>query len=324
MRAWIPALAALALLQAPLAYGQIYKCTENGKTVFTDRPCQDAQVVELNATNSSSATVKVGYKKEGVRHYSDDTWYKGASGYRTAKRLADQYDAPMILYFRVDWCGFCRDVERYLFPQKASMDALRPFVKVEINPEKGAAENALWDEMGGAGYPTFLVQADSHSFRRVNITRKKTPDNPKRNISVDGFVKKLAVYAPPEPPPKLSTADAYHRRAVDYVDQREWDLALDDAQSAIEMAPRTFAHYKLLDNILVRRRDWEQIRNYWNRYLQLVPDDPAAYIERSGANYQDGRIDAALLDARTAADLGSQEGQKLYDEILNERKAGVL
>lgn len=44
MMAWV-------LLTAPMAFGQAYRCIENGKSVFTDRPCAPAKVKKTEPLN---------------------------------------------------------------------------------------------------------------------------------------------------------------------------------------------------------------------------------------------------------------------------------
>ena len=58
-------LAAVLLLLPALAFGQsTYKCTENGKTVYSERPCgQSAQKLSIGDSAADEARYKEAYKR---------------------------------------------------------------------------------------------------------------------------------------------------------------------------------------------------------------------------------------------------------------------
>ena len=191
VRRFSPIIIALLLLHTAPLRAEIFRCERQG-TVFSDQPCAGAEAVEPGATNTLPRVNAASAAADG--RYSATTWYEGEGGYRAAVRAAQDYGAPLIIYFRTDWCAFCRDVDNNLLPQSAAVAAMREFVKVRINPDKGAAEKALFDSFNATGYPTFLVQPPGQRARRLGVTRRPTPDNLRHNVAVQHFLGLLQPY----------------------------------------------------------------------------------------------------------------------------------
>jgi thiol:disulfide interchange protein len=103
--------------------------------------------------------------------YQSTVWFEGADGHAHAMRQRKTMHAPMLVYFRVDWCPHCRRFDELLDDSQVR-SALAGVIKVRIDPEKGDAEKALFqDQYGGTGYPTiFLHPADGGSPRRLSHT----------------------------------------------------------------------------------------------------------------------------------------------------------
>jgi tetratricopeptide (TPR) repeat protein len=72
--------------------------------------------------------------------------------------------------------------------------------------------------------------------------------------------------------------------------------------------PTNFDVYKQLDDELVKTREFPRIVSHWNRYLASKPDDARGFLERGGANFHAGNIDAAIADLERACTAGLQEG----------------
>ncbi|HXO18447.1 MAG TPA: thioredoxin family protein [Thermoanaerobaculia bacterium] len=88
---------------------------------------------------------------------SRDLWYEGADGYRQAVSEATSDHRAMAVYFRTDWCPYCKKLDRGLLSDSAVQSYLQTVVKVRINPEKGSAERQLERDFGGTAYPYFLI-----------------------------------------------------------------------------------------------------------------------------------------------------------------------
>jgi thiol:disulfide interchange protein len=87
------------------------------------------------------------------RAFVSSIWYEGADGYAEAVRRQAAENAPMLVYFRVDWCPYCRAFDRLLEDDEMRR-GLAAALKVRVNPEHGEAERVLFEErFGGRGYP---------------------------------------------------------------------------------------------------------------------------------------------------------------------------
>jgi thiol:disulfide interchange protein len=95
-------------------------------------------------------------------------WYEGASGYESAVAETRDDHRPMIVYFRTDWCPYCRQLESELLRTGPVVDYLQSVVKVRINPEAGAGENEIARRYGVTGYPSvFLHRPAESSFVKL-------------------------------------------------------------------------------------------------------------------------------------------------------------
>ncbi|MCL6613893.1 MAG: tetratricopeptide repeat protein [Firmicutes bacterium] len=116
--------------------------------------------------------------------------------------------------------------------------------------------------------------------------------------------------------------ELYYWRARVYVDRNDLGRALADLETAVRLAPTHFDSYLLLDWILARERRWDTIIAYWTRFIELQPDNARAYLERGGAYYHKGDLEAALRDAKKACELGDEEGCRQYQKLLSQIGAG--
>lgn len=109
-------------------------------------------------------------------------------------------------------------------------------------------------------------------------------------------------------------ADAYYYRARALIGQNKRDMALGDLKMAINLKPGEFGYYQLIDWLLSKRARWDQIIQYWTRYIKLNPDDGRAYVERGGAYFHKGDMRSAVHNAKIAADLGDPDGKEAYEK----------
>ena len=100
--------------------------------------------------------------------YYSSTWYEDAGGHEQAVRQQRALHAPMLVYFRVDWCPHCRALDEMLEAYEVR-SRLNGFIKVRINPEHGDAEKALFQgPYGAGGYPALFVHPDGGTPARVS------------------------------------------------------------------------------------------------------------------------------------------------------------
>ena len=46
--------------------------------------------------------------------YSERAWRDGIGNYEKAKQLAEEHNAPLMVYVYTDWCGYCRKFQNEL------------------------------------------------------------------------------------------------------------------------------------------------------------------------------------------------------------------
>ncbi|HOJ77078.1 MAG TPA: tetratricopeptide repeat protein [Bacillota bacterium] len=112
-----------------------------------------------------------------------------------------------------------------------------------------------------------------------------------------------------------NNAEAFYWRAKTYIDLKQFTAAEADLKAAITINPTYFEAVRLMDWILFQGRRFDEIISYWTRYLEQKPDDAQAYLERGGAYFHKRDWEAAMRDAKAAADLGHPEGKKRYEEM---------
>lgn len=110
----------------------------------------------------------------------------------------------------------------------------------------------------------------------------------------------------------LDNDSIYYGLAQAYILKHDLTSALSNIKIAIEIAPNNIDHYVLLDYILAKENDWNQIISYWDKFIELNPENGRAYVERGGAYYHKGDIKKAVENAKISADLGNLEGEEAY------------
>jgi thiol-disulfide isomerase/thioredoxin len=89
--------------------------------------------------------------------YYSSTWFEDADGHASATRQWKTMNAPMLVYFRTDWCPYCRSFDE-LLEEREVRTRLAGVIKVRINPEHGEDAKKLFkEEYGGSGYPTVFL-----------------------------------------------------------------------------------------------------------------------------------------------------------------------
>ncbi len=85
------------------------------------------------------------------------SWYEGADGMERAVAEARQHEKPLVVYFRTDWCGYCRQFERDLLSTEEVSLFMDKLVAVVINPEAGRREANLAEMYGVRGFPAMYL-----------------------------------------------------------------------------------------------------------------------------------------------------------------------
>lgn len=107
--------------------------------------------------------------------------------------------------------------------------------------------------------------------------------------------------------------ETFYWRARAYADKGKFDLAEADLDQAVRLNPRYFEAYKTLDWVLARDHRWDEVVAYWNKFIQIEPDNANAYVERAGTFRHKGNMAAALADLKKACDLGNGNACQIHD-----------
>lgn len=105
-------------------------------------------------------------------------WYQGADGYARALEQSRQTGKPMMLYFRTDWCPYCKQFEKLLLSAPEVRQYCEAVLKVTINPEVGRDEYEIAAAYRVRGYPAIFMQPGDGPARQVRRTvmRNGRPD----------------------------------------------------------------------------------------------------------------------------------------------------
>lgn len=103
-----------------------------------------ASVVLISLSTSASAKVPEG-------------WLTGGANFEKAMQLHRELNVPLVVYFYVDWCPYCKTLENEYFPAQAMREYLREVVKIRINPELTRVDEEVARAFGIRGYPSFFV-----------------------------------------------------------------------------------------------------------------------------------------------------------------------
>lgn len=86
-------------------------------------------------------------------------WLENGEGYEQAM-LAHRAEArPVVVYFRTDWCPYCRQFEDALLEVPEVVEAMKEMILVRVNPEQGDVEMRLAARYRVDGYPAMFVHS---------------------------------------------------------------------------------------------------------------------------------------------------------------------
>lgn len=171
----------LIILFSQTSLAQVNKCKINGKIVYTDKACPDDTAETLDLSKSSFSTTPslapstarpfTASTSSSSTRFNSPGWLHDKSGYQKALKISAQKKTPIFIYGYTDWCGYCKKLQNGLFEDSSVKKVMNRFVKVKINPEHSKADEKLFNQWGGRGYPTLYTQPNSNS----SPTRTKGP-----------------------------------------------------------------------------------------------------------------------------------------------------
>ena len=69
----------------------------------------------------------------GILSAQKITWVSAFEGFN----LSEELDKPVLVYFKTDWCGYCRQMDMEVFSDEGTAALIDSnFITVKINPEK--------------------------------------------------------------------------------------------------------------------------------------------------------------------------------------------
>lgn len=96
---------------------------------------------------------------------------------------------------------------------------------------------------------------------------------------------------------------AYHNRAVEYSQKREFGLALDDLRQAIVLNPRYYQAFNTRGNVHSAIGQYADAMGNYNRSLVMDPSFAVAYVNRGSLFARSGNLTLALGDLNRAIEI---------------------
>lgn len=200
------------------------------------------------------------------------------------------------------------------------------FLRAELHSGLGRIEEALRDlEAGeriaylkksfhGETAPEELVPTRVRVSNRIAVEASKLQRSDKQK-AIEGFTQALRVY--------MKNGYALRLRGMLLEETGKPAEAFADLKEAVESHPKDFHAHLAMDLFLVKQSRQKEIPEYWNRYIELVPGDDKAYLERGGAYFHLQDFEGSYRDARMACKLGNRGGCVQADRLSGRLRKGV-
>jgi tetratricopeptide (TPR) repeat protein len=213
-------------------------------------------------------------------------WYEGADGYRQALAEQERSRAPMVVYFHVSWCPYCRKMDSEVLPAPAVNRFLADVVKVRVNPESSEANRGLEKQFASKGYPSvYVVPAPgAHPEEVGGFTRH---DNEDIEVTAERFVQACE---------RVGVRQSHNLLAEAWDKSRSGDLAgaQADLDRAIEMDPNSAKAYYWHARVDLLAHDTAKAIGNFKRASELDPKDPQSYAALAGLYGQARQFDDAI------------------------------
>lgn len=237
--------------------------------------------------------------------------------YTKALSFGDDHETLMARarcrYRQENYSGAVDDLNRAIALYAAADDYYR--WRSKAHSKLGQYDAALEDAESALEIDPFDERTRDHARRlshKLKTVAYELRMNSKPLAAIDQYTDALRI-APRDP-------DIYRRRARAYTDLERFDEAFADLDVALRLNPDDIGTYQVLDWVLVQREEWDAIIRIWDGFIARHPENGKAYVERAGAYYHKGDLEAALRDAQRAAELGNLNGRYAYKKFLSEMK----
>ena len=242
----------------------------------------------------------------------------------------------MVVYFRTDWCSYCRDFEEELLGDyRVELYFRNELVKVRINPEDGPEERSVADQFDVTGYPSvFIVASTSASPRRLSLHQRDKDDESVlrtpgdlldgveeqagkavKGLIYQGYEKREARRAE-ESVALLTEAieldsenvEAYLQRGLSHLAAGARERAYEDFRSALSFRPANRDVFNAVGRDLGNHRLWDEGVACWTVYLERAQgEDGWGYLWRSKMHFRRGDRARSREDAESACRLGESQ-----------------
>jgi thiol:disulfide interchange protein len=118
--------------------------------------------VDLNAT--TRANQQPATDGNGAGQVEEIAWF---TSFDEARRHAARSGKRIVVMFYTDWCGYCRKMNREVFPNPAVVAQSKRFVYLRLNAEDGREGTALATRYGVNGFPSSFVMDHQGSILSV-------------------------------------------------------------------------------------------------------------------------------------------------------------
>ena len=221
-----------------------------------------------------------------------------------AERQQRETGAPLLVYFRTDWCGYCRRLEQGLLAEPAVESYLSDaVVRCRVNPDESAEAKAIARRYGVTGYPTLYLVAAGAAPVRVSTYGSGTQALPAEKFieELRGDRRRLAqaLVAAGDRTRRGGDLDAalelldravalgagedaqpHFYRGVARGDAGDPDAAFADFAVAAELEPGNLDVYRQTERLLARDERWADAAACWSLFLLDHPGSAEAERRR--------------------------------------------
>ncbi|HEX9997766.1 MAG TPA: thioredoxin fold domain-containing protein [Abditibacterium sp.] len=117
-------------------------------TAYSSRPqasnSNEVQLVPIDAQKGASGAASIGAAA------SEIVWEKN---FESAMQRARAEKKPLMIDFYTDWCGWCKELDKQVFPDQNVVSESANWVSIKINGEKRPDVATAY---GVTGYPTVI------------------------------------------------------------------------------------------------------------------------------------------------------------------------
>lgn len=191
-------------------------------------------------------------------------WDHGTTGHESALYGAELSEKPLILYFHVQKCRWCEELNDSYLAKEEVEDFLLEMYKVEINPERGEDEIALTSEYGIKRYPAFLVSIPGFEVEPQRVH----PFAKDQAMSVEEFLQTI----------KERIAHIYSAKAYKFFKSNDYETSLKYYQLALDSDPENLyvlhAMGIIHERIGIEKRNLESFLDAEEKFIEALEIDP--------------------------------------------------